>query len=125
MRQISIKGRLGTVVLMKDLVFTITPKLIGSTQTMASGRVVMDIVGVQNTLKTPTGWLSVDDLALLKRMILEERILKVTYPDVGGTKTADFFFSPPVFKALIYDNDGVRQWMGVTLTATQQGVDEA
>ena len=125
MRQITIKGRLGTVVLLKDLVFTITPKLIGSTQTMASGRVVMDIVGVQNTLTIPTGWLSADDLTLLKRMILEERVLRVTYPDVGGMKSADFFFKPPVFKALIYDDDGVRQWMGVTLTATQQGVDEA
>lgn len=124
LRRITIRGELGTVVLLKDLVFEIVPKFVGSSQTMASGRVVMDVVGVQNTLKIPTGWLSVDDLALLRRMILEERVLTVIYPDVGGEKSAEFFFQPPVFRALIYDDDGVRQWMGVTLNAVQQGVDE-
>lgn len=124
MRKITIRGELGTVVLLKDLVFDIVPKFVGSSQTMASGRTVMDVVGVQNTLKIPTGWLSPDDLALLKRMILEERVLTVVYPDVSGDKTAKFFFQPPTFRALRYGDDGVKQWMGVTLNAVQQGVDE-
>ena len=124
MRKITIRGELGTVVLLKDLVFDIVPKFVGSSQTMASGRTVMDVVGVQNTLKIPTGWLSPDDLALLKRMILEERVLTVVYPDVSGDKTAKFFFQPPTFRALRYGEDGVKQWMGVTLNAVQQGVDE-
>lgn len=123
MRQISITGKLGTVVLLKDLVFDISPKFIGGKATMASGRVVMDIVGVQNTLKIPTGWLSNEDLALLVRMIYEERILRVTYPDVNGEKTANFAFSPPVLRPMMYRSDGVRYWQGVTLTAVQEGVD--
>lgn len=124
MRKITIRGELGTVVLLKDLKFDIIPKFVGSSQTMASGRTVMDVVGVQNTLRIPTGWLSADDLALLKRMILEERVLTVIYPDVAGDKTAKFFFQPPTFRALMYGEDGVKQWMGVTLNAVQQGVDE-
>lgn len=124
MRKITIRGELGTVVLLKDLKFDIIPKFIGSSQTMASGRVVMDVVGIQNTLRIPTGWLSPDDLALLKRMILEERVLTVIYPDVTGDKTAKFFFQPPVFRALKYGESGVKQWMGVTLNAVQQGVEE-
>ena len=57
-------------------------------------------------------------------MILEERVLTVVYPDVSGDKTAKFFFQPPTFRALRYGDDGVKQWMGVTLNAVQQGVDE-
>ena len=125
MRQITISGKLGTVVLLKDLDFDIKPRFIGGSQTMASGRVVMDIVGVQNTLRIPTGWLSPADLSLLCRMIAEERVLRVTYPDIGGEKTADFAFQPPVLRPLMYNKNGVSQWRGVTLTAVQQGVDEA
>lgn len=108
---------------MRDLVFTIQPKDIGATATMASGKTVLDIIGVKNELKIPTGWLSVADLRTLRSMINARHVLSVTYPDVDGDKTRSFLFSQPEYKAIIYDEDGVSQWCGVTITATQQGVD--
>ena len=117
MRRIKITDGTNTVTLLRDLVFTIQPKDIGATATMASGKTVMDIIGVKN------GWLSVSDLRKLRSMINTKHVLSVTYPDVDGDKTRDFLFSQPEYKAIIYDDDGVSQWCGVTITATQQGVD--
>ena len=96
MRRIKITDGTSTVTLLRDLVFTIQPKDIGATATMASGKTVMDIIGVKNELKIP---------------------------DVDGDKTRDFLFEQPEYKAIIYDEDGVSQWCGVTISATQQGVD--
>ena len=123
LRRIKITDGTNTVTLLRDLVFTIQPKDIGATATMASGKTVMDIIGVKNDLKIPTGWLSVSDLRKLRSMINTKHVLSVTYPDVDGDKTRDFLFSQPEYKAIIYDEDGVSQWCGVTITATQQGVD--
>nr|DAG49812.1 MAG TPA: hypothetical protein [Caudoviricetes sp.] len=108
---------------MRDLVFTIQPKDVGATATMASGKTVMDIIGVKNELNIPTGWLSVADLRVLRSMINTKHVLSVTYPDVDGDKTRNFLLDQPLYKAVIYDDDGVSQWCGVTITATQQGVD--
>ena len=55
MRRIKITDGTNTVTLLRDLVFTIQPKDIGATATMASGKTVMDIIGVKNELKIPTG----------------------------------------------------------------------
>lgn len=123
MRNIAITDGTNTVTLLKDLVFTISPKDIGVKATMASGKDVMDLVGVKNVLEVPTGWLSMADLSLLKSMINTRHVLTVTYPDVDGDKTGEFFVEQPVYKAFKYGPDGVEQWYGVTLTMTQQGVE--
>lgn len=122
MRNIVIVGRLGSVTLLSDLEFTITPQSIGETATMASGRTVRDHVGEKLSLNIPTGWLSAEDLLLLCRMISQEQVLLVRYPDLDGDHEEEFWFDPPVRKAFSYDRDGVKQWYGVTLTATQYGV---
>lgn len=122
MRNITISGSMGTVTLLSALKFTITPQPVGETATMASGRTVRDHVGEKHVLEIPTGWLSAEDLALLCRMISQEQVLLVRYPDVDGDHEDEFWFDPPVRKAFSYDADGVKQWYGVTLTATQYGV---
>ena len=73
-------------------------------------------------LNIPTGWLSAEELLLLNRMILSEQVLLVRYPDLDGEHEEEFWFDPPVRKAFSYDRDGVKQWYGVTLTASQYGV---
>lgn len=123
MRKITISDGTNTITLLTDLEFTIEPKSVGSTATMASGRTVMDKVGEKDTLTIPTGWLSVEDLALLKSMIKTSPELTISYPTVGGDKTALFLVNQPKYKSFMYGDDGVTQWYGVTITATQQGVD--
>ena len=55
MRRIKITDGTNTVTLLRDLVFTIQPKDIGATATMASGKTIIDIIDVKNELKIPTG----------------------------------------------------------------------
>ena len=122
MRRITISDGFEAVTLLPDLVFTIQPQTVGTRETMASGRTVMDVVGEKITLEIPTGWLSATDLAKLKLMIRRSHILTIAYPDVDGEKRDQFYVDHPVYKAFKYGVDGVEQWYGVTLTATQYGV---
>ena len=71
-----------------------------------------------------TGWLSASDLALLKRMIVQNIALTVNYPTVDGDRSDLCYIEMPEFKAFKYGADGVEQWYGVTLKIEQQGVDE-
>lgn len=122
MRRITITDGADTVTLLSDLEFTVNVSKVGTKATMASGRTVMDIVGEKTTLEIPTGWLSAADLALLKQMIRRSHLLTVSYPDVEGDKTEQFYVDHPVYKAFKYGADGVEQWYGVTLKMEQYGV---
>lgn len=123
MRRITISNGTDSVTLLSDLKFSITPKTVGPSATMASGKTVLDKVGTKDVLEIPTGWLSVEDLATLKRMISAGPELTISYPTVEGGKTTLFLVNQPVYKSFKYGEDGVTQWYGVTLTAEQQGVD--
>ena len=123
MRRIVIEDDAGnSVTLLMDIEFEIVPKFVGETVTMASGRTVRDHVGIKNTLRIPTGWLSPQDLSLLCRMIAAGQVLWISYPDVDGDHREEFWVNPPVRKSFSYDKDGVKQWYGVELTASQYGV---
>lgn len=125
MRRITISDGDNTVTLLPDLVFSISSETVGTREVMASGKTVMDIVGEKTTLEIPTGWLSAADLALLKQMIRRSHLLTVSYPDVEGDKTEQFYVDHPVYKAFKYGADGVEQWYGVTLKMEQYGVSKA
>ena len=122
MRRITISDGTSMITLLPDLVFTISPETVGTRETMASGKTVMDVVGEKITLEIPTGWLSASDLATLKSMIRRTHVLTISYPDVDGEKSDLFYVDHPIYKAFKYGADGVEQWYGVTLTATQYGV---
>lgn len=124
MRKITITDGVNTVTLLSDLEFKWTPKIIGERATMASGKTVMDVTGIKNAAEIPTGWLSASDLALLKRMIVQNIALTVNYPTVDGDRSDLCYIEMPEFKAFKYGADGVEQWYGVTLKIEQQGVDE-
>ena len=123
MRNITISDGRDTVRLLADAEFTWTPALVARRAVMASGLIVMDVTGVKNRLEIPTGWLSPEDLALLKRMIASNASLTVSYPTPEGDRRDECCVEMPVFRAFRYDNNGVSQWYGVTLTAEQVGVD--
>lgn len=122
MRNISISGVMGTVMLSNDITFSVTPEPIETSTTMISGKVVIDTRGMRNTLKTPLIWLTTEQLELLKRMIAAERILTVTYPDVDGDRTERMVFEMPTYRAFKFDENGVKYYYGVTLSARGQEV---
>lgn len=123
MRNITITNGEQSVTLLSDLEFDITPKMIGVTATMASGRTVTDYIGTKTVLTVPTGWLSAADLVKLRQMIRQDRALTVIYPDIEGEKTGVFFVAEPSYRAFKYGADGVEQWYGVTLSMESQEVE--
>lgn len=123
MRKIIITDGADTVTLRSDLEFTWTPSLLGERAVMASGRTVMDVIGVKNTLEIPTGWLSAADLRKLKSMIARNVTLTVRWPSVDGDRSDACYIDMPVFKSFKYGQDGVEQWYGVTLRIEQAGAD--
>lgn len=110
------------VTLLPKLRYTITPTAVGTTATMASGRVVMDFIGEKNVLTIPTGWLSAADLVRLRAMIRRYHLLDITYDEPEGERTATFLVDQPEVKSFKYGLDGVTHWYGVTLTATEYEV---
>ena len=123
MREISFSDGRDTVTVRSDPEFVWRPVRIGERAVMASGRIVMDTVGVKNTAEIPVGWLSPEDLCLLKRMIQQSAALTVRYPTPEGDREDLCAVDLPVFRAFRWGEDGVSQWYGVTLTAEQIGID--
>lgn len=123
MRNIVISdGHGNSVTLLPDLEYQIRPEEIGTSATMASGREVFDFIGEKNVLTIPTGWLSADDLVILRQMIRQYHILDILYDTPEGEQRSKFLVRQPALKSFRYDADGVSMWYGVTLTATQYEV---
>ena len=123
MRRITITDGADSVLLRSDLEFEWTPEIIGERAVMASGKTVMDVTGVKNKLKIPTGWLSVTDLMRLRQMIIRNAVLRVKWPSLEGDRQDECYVGMPEFKSFKYGADGVEQWYGVTLEIEQAGVD--
>ena len=115
-------GHGNSVTLLPDLEYQIRPEEIGTSATMASGREVFDFIGEKNVLTIPTGWLSADDLVILRQMIRQYHILDILYDTPEGEQRSKFLVRQPALKSFRYDADGVSMWYGVTLTATQYEV---
>ncbi len=120
MRNIIISDGVNSVELLNDLIYEIEYQELNKKKTMASGKIKKEIVGYRPVLNIPTGYVKLDDLRVLKSMILSGGFLSVTYPGVDGDRTALFDIEPPVFKSFKYDDDGVTVWYGVTLTCRAQ-----
>ena len=125
MRSITISDGVNVITLLKDLEFTVSQEFVGSQADMASGRTVMDIVGVKTVLDIPVGYLSREDISILRDMINTKHILKITYPDLDGDVTDDFYVEPLVLRSFKYGSDGVDVWYGFSLACKLNGVLDA
>lgn len=110
-----------TLHLLPGIEFDIAPVEVVETAVMASGREVKDYIGYRNVLTIPTGWLSAEDLAKLKRMILASHVLTVTYPTPEGDAVGEFSMPLPAMRAFKYGSDG-SVWYGVTLAMSETEV---
>ncbi len=111
-----------TVTLPAGTEYSITRERIGSEGTASDGSTVLDILGYKVTVSVSTVKLSKAMLGVLVGMIENSPFLSLTYPDISGSVTADFLFEMPELKAFEFDEDGVSEWYGITLTATGKEV---
>lgn len=118
---ITITDGVNVLHLLPEIEFEITPAELSTAAVMASGREVRDYTGYRNVLTIPTGWLSADNLALLRRMIRISHDLTVVYPTPEGDAKGVFYFSLPTLRAFRYGRDG-SIWYGVTLEASETEV---
>lgn len=114
-----------TVTLLRDIEFELRPSEISKSATMASGRLVKDIVGYKDVLEIPVGYLSLTDMAKLRDMIKRNKgLLEISYPTPNGDRVAQFLVEQPAYTPFDYDEDGVSVWKGVTIYATSVEVVE-
>ncbi len=102
--------------------YSIEKKRIGSTATASDGTTVLDVIGQKVTLSAGDIKLSEATLEALMSMIEASPFLSVTYPDISGSVTADFLFDIPKITAYEFDDEGVSEWYGISITATGKEV---
>lgn len=124
-RNIILSDGTDTITLLSDLVFDLHAEEISKTATMASGRLVKDIVGYKDVLEIPVGYLSLPDMSKLKSMINRSKgLIEISYPTPTGDVTKQFLVEQPTYTTFAYDDNGVSVWKGVTISATAVEVDE-
>ena len=120
MRNIIITDGINTITSLNDLVFDIQPIEILSSVTMASGREVRDVIGYKDNLKLPLGYLTLDQVNLLRNMIKNNNgLLQISYPTPNGDVTDWFIVNQPTYTSFSYNDEGVAIWKGVTINCTQ------
>lgn len=125
MRNIIISDGVNSISLLNDLVFDIKPEEISTSATMASGRLVKDVIGYKNKLEIPCGYLNLSNMSKLKNMIKSNNgILQISYPAPDSDKTEWFIVDQPTYTTFSYNDEGVAVWKGVTLSATAVEVEQ-
>lgn len=90
--------------------------------TMASGKVVRDIIGWRTELSATWEWVPAGLLAQLVPLARSGRFVEITYPDsTGDTETGNFTIEIGAQKIFKFVN-GNPMWYNVELTATAQEV---
>lgn len=92
-------------------------------KTMASGKVVRDIIGWRKTVSASWEWLPADTLAEVVALARQCGFVTIEYPDVvNGTVSAKFSIKIGNQKVFKFRN-GNPYWYNVELSATAQEVE--
>lgn len=95
-----------------------------NTITMASGKVVKDIIGWRTTLTASWEWLPADVLTAVVAAARAGKFVTITYPDATG-KTISKKFTIEIGNQKIFKFiKDTPMWYNVELTATAQEVDD-
>lgn len=90
--------------------------------TMASGKIVRDVLGWRTELTATWEWVPADLLAQIVQLARSGQFVSISYPDSTGQTVSGAFTleigNQKIFKFV----DGVPVWYNVELTATAQGV---
>ena len=117
-----ILSNLGTVVQMprvKDV--KVGAQEVARTVTMASGRVVKDMIGYRPVVTASWDWVPATTILALVRLLKKSAFVYVEYPSPEGAQAGWFEIEYPTMSVFRYNN-GVAVWHDVTLVMTAQEV---
>lgn len=89
--------------------------------TMASGKVVKDMIGYRATVTAAWDWLPADTLSSLAVLLRSGGFFIVEYPAPGGDATGAFEIQYPTMSVFGFKN-GIAVWHDVKLSMTAQEV---
>ena len=89
--------------------------------TMASGKVVRDVIGFRANVRAAWDWVPADTIKALNALLRQGGFFQVTYPTPDGEKTESMTVSFPTMDVFTY-RDGVPMWHNITLTMSSQEV---
>lgn len=89
--------------------------------TMASGKVVKDMIGYRATVTATWDWLPADTLSSLAVLLRSGGFFVVDYPTPNGDATGTFEIQYPTMSIFGFKN-GIAVWHDVKLSMTAQEV---
>lgn len=90
--------------------------------TMASGKIVKDVLGMRPTVTATWDWLPASTTSSLVLLLRASPFVYVEYPDPDGTDKAGWFDAEyPVLSVFTYKN-GIAVWHSCTLNLTAKEV---
>ena len=89
--------------------------------TMASGKVVRDVIGFRPTVRADWDWVPADTIKALNSLLQQGGFFQVTHPTPDGEKTESMTVPFPNMEVFAYRN-GVPIWHNISLTMTAQEV---
>lgn len=89
--------------------------------TMASGKVVRDVIGFRPNVRAQWDWVPADTIKALNSLLQQGGFFQVTHPTPDGEKTESMTVPFPSMDVFTYRN-GVPMWHNITLTMTAQEV---
>lgn len=118
MFKVTISDGEDTIELPSQIEYPLGGEEVNKTASMASGKIVKDVVGYRDVLEIPVGYLGIEIMALLRNMVRRnDGFLSITYPTPNGAVTDNFIVEDPKGKVIKYDDDGRAVWLDVTVKA--------
>ena len=118
MYKITISDGENSVELLSKIKFKLGGEEVNKQAVMASAKIVKDVIGYRDVLEVPVGYLSLEQMSVLRDMIRKnDGFLYVSYPTPNGDITSEFVVEEPQYTAFKYDDEGVAFWGDVTIKA--------
>lgn len=113
---------IGTITMPRTRSLEVGGELVATEATMASGRIVRDIIGWRKVLTAEWDWIPAETLAALVPLARSGAFVPVAYPDADGTAASGNFKIEIGSQRVFAFRDGAPMWRNVALTATAQEV---
>lgn len=121
MDKLQITTEFGNITLPRSF-YTVGSEEISKVITMASGKIVQDIIGSRTIINASFSYIPAADLANLIKAQRSGAFLPVTYTDTDGQEKTENMKMAPVAPTVFKFKDGVPVWVGVELELRAQEV---